>query len=109
MKSILPFFASLQWLTHSGYNENNSNHHSAGRLNSWSDVKVVKTTSGRIKGHIATLPGAHNVSEYLGIRFGEDTGGENRFMKPEPYYGTGLIDASKFVRLDKTLLPLIHC
>jgi hypothetical protein len=71
--------------------------HDANAKAAWNIGQVVDTSSGPVKGHAATLPGAQNVSEYLGIRFGQDTGGENRFLKPEPYSGDSLIEASKFV------------
>jgi hypothetical protein len=62
----------------------------------WNVGQEVKTTSGSIKGHASkTYP---EVSEYLGVRFGQTTGGENRFMPPKRYEGTGKIDASSFVR-----------
>jgi cholinesterase len=61
----------------------------------WDVGQEVKTTSGLIKGHASkTYP---EVSEYLGVRFGQTTGGENRFMPPKRYDGTGKIDASSFV------------
>jgi carboxylesterase type B len=47
------------------------------------------------------------VTEYLGIRFGETTGGGNRFMPPKRYTGGGTVQASKFVsifKMNETLL-----
>jgi carboxylesterase type B len=55
----------------------------------------VKTTSGLVKGHAAkSYP---EVSEYLGIRFGESTEGGNRFLPPKPYISSANIDASAAV------------
>jgi hypothetical protein len=96
MKSLFSLLVTLSWT---------SFHANANSV--WSIGKIVSTTSGRIKGHPATLPGTQEVSEYLGVRFGQDTGGENRFMKPEPYSGESLIEASNFVSFED-LCP-IYC
>jgi hypothetical protein len=61
----------------------------------WTVGQEVKTTSGTAKGHAASSQ--KDVSEYLGIRFGETTDKENRFLPPKKYTGTGPIDATKFV------------
>ena len=57
--------------------------------------REVKTTSGLVKGHAAKS--YQQVSEYLGIRFGESTEGRNRFMPPKPYTSSKKIDASTAV------------
>lgn len=43
------------------------------------DIAVAKTQYGTVKGYIY-----HNVTTFLGIPYGDDTGGENRFMPPKP-------------------------
>ncbi|MBQ9660768.1 MAG: carboxylesterase/lipase family protein [Bacteroidales bacterium] len=43
------------------------------------DIAVVRTTYGTVKGFIY-----QNVNTFLGIPYGDDTGGENRFMPPKP-------------------------
>jgi cholinesterase len=54
----------------------------------------IATTSGKVTGQISALnPG---VIEYLGIRFGETTAGNNRFMPPKRYSGSSPIQTTKF-------------
>jgi hypothetical protein len=55
----------------------------------------VKTSSGLVRGHASKA--YPEVSEYLGIRFGISTAGENRFMPPKPYISTDKVDASDYV------------
>jgi cholinesterase len=55
---------------------------------------VVNTTSGLVTGKPSKFH--PEVAEYLGIRFGETTAGENRFMPPKRYYGKGPVDATQF-------------
>ena len=43
------------------------------------DIAVVRTTYGTVKGFIY-----QNVNTFLGIPYGDDTSGENRFMPPKP-------------------------
>lgn len=43
------------------------------------NIAVVKTQYGTVKGFIY-----QNVNTFLGIPYGDDTGGENRFMPPKP-------------------------
>ena len=43
------------------------------------DIAVVQTTYGTVKGFIY-----QNVNTFLGIPYGDDTSGENRFMPPKP-------------------------
>jgi len=49
------------------------------------DIAVADTTYGKVKGYIL-----RDIYHFLGIPYGADTSGENRFMppqKPEPYSG----------------------
>lgn len=55
----------------------------------------VKTTSGTIKGHASEWQ--PEVSEYLGVPFARPPTGELRFTPPQPFTGTGVINAYKFV------------
>ncbi|KAF2404350.1 alpha/beta-hydrolase [Trichodelitschia bisporula] len=57
----------------------------------WAADTPIKTTSGPVIGHVAG-----NVTEYLGIPFGESTAGANRFMAPKPYKSDKTITAAKF-------------
>ena len=43
------------------------------------DIAAVQTTYGTVKGFIY-----QNVNTFLGIPYGDDTSGENRFMPPKP-------------------------
>jgi Carboxylesterase family len=61
----------------------------------WTIGQAVNTTSGLVTGKASKYH--PEVSEYLGIRFGESTEGKNRFMPPKRYYGKGSIAATKFV------------
>lgn len=61
---------------------------------SWTVGQAVNTTSGVVSGRAA--PGYPDVSQYLGIPFGESTAGYARFLPPKPYYGTCDIDGSTF-------------
>ncbi|CAN7988008.1 unnamed protein product, partial [Ixodes hexagonus] len=45
---------------------------------------LVATRSGLLKGHLVTVPADILVREFLGIPFGRNTGGRNRFRKPKP-------------------------
>jgi hypothetical protein len=63
--------------------------------NSWIIGQEVSTTSGPVVGHASRSK--REVSEYLGIRFAESTGGSNRFMRPKRYSGTSKIVASRYV------------
>ncbi|KAF1807813.1 alpha/beta-hydrolase [Eremomyces bilateralis CBS 781.70] len=60
----------------------------------WVVGQAVGTTSGLAKGRKS--PTYPEVSEYLGIRFGQDTSAQNRFMPPKPYSGTGTMNATSF-------------
>jgi cholinesterase len=63
----------------------------------WTVGQAVNTTSGLVTGKGSKYH--PQVSEYLGIRFGESTQGKNRFMQPKRYYGKGPMAATKFVGL----------
>ena len=56
----------------------------------------VNTTSGRVVGkHATNLAG---VSEYLGIPYAMPPVGALRWAAPEPFVGTGKVNATTFVR-----------
>jgi cholinesterase len=63
----------------------------------WIVGQAVNTTSGVVTGRASKYH--PEVSEYLGVRFGETTGATNRFMPPKRYYGKSQITATKFVSL----------
>jgi hypothetical protein len=66
-----------------------------GSLAQWTVGQEVKTSSGAAAGHASkTYP---QVSEYLGIRFGQSTEGVNRFMPPKRYNSSEKIDAANYV------------
>jgi hypothetical protein len=76
------------------------NHHPG----SWQIGGPVKTTSGVVQGHAASL--APKVSEYLGIPYGKPTTGDLRFAAPVMYVGDGTISGANYVSyapLDRTL------
>jgi len=56
----------------------------------------VKTSSGTVVGQQAA--GSSGVSEYLGIPFAQPPIGNLRFAAPQPFTGTGTINATAFVR-----------
>ena len=58
--------------------------------------KPVKTSSGTVVGHAATI--RNQVSEYLGIPFAKPPLGKLRFAAPQRFKGNGTINASKYVR-----------
>jgi cholinesterase len=61
---------------------------------SWRVGEEVVTTSGRYRGHESSIrPG---VSEYLGIRYGQETSGVRRFAKPVPFKSNETLAADKF-------------
>jgi carboxylesterase type B len=66
-------------------------------LGQWSVGQEVHTSSGAVAGHKSSK--YPDVSEYLGIRYGESTAGKNRFMAPKPYIGKDKIVASQFVSI----------
>jgi hypothetical protein len=62
--------------------------------NSWVVGEEVGTTSGKYKGHESSVrPG---VSEYLGIRYGQETSGARRFANPVPFKSDERLAADKF-------------
>jgi hypothetical protein len=61
---------------------------------SWSIGQEVNTTSGRYVGHDSKLrPG---VSEYLGIKYGQETSGARRFAKPVALVSSDKFTADKY-------------
>ncbi|KAF1991210.1 alpha/beta-hydrolase [Aulographum hederae CBS 113979] len=56
--------------------------------------QAVGTTSGTVVGHAAT--NRNQVSEYLGIPFARPPVGELRFAEPEPFLGSGTINAERY-------------
>jgi cholinesterase len=64
----------------------------------WIVGQQVQTTSGIVSGFSSSY--ATEVSEYRGIRFGETTAGQNRFMAPKRFNSNKTVDAKSFVRLD---------
>ncbi|CAN8104550.1 unnamed protein product [Discula destructiva] len=54
----------------------------------------VLTTSGTVQGHAA--PDYPEVSEYLGIPFGQNTAGSARWLPPTRFNGTGIINGTNF-------------
>jgi hypothetical protein len=67
----------------------------------WTVGQKVSTTSGEIQGHASSR--VPEVSEYLGIRFGENTAGKNRFMPPKPYKSNVPFEAIEWVRMHWTV------
>jgi carboxylesterase type B len=61
----------------------------------WNIGQEVPTSSGIIKGHASSWQG--EVSEYLGVPFAQPPVGPLSFSAPQPYKGSGVFDASKFV------------
>jgi cholinesterase len=61
----------------------------------WDIGQDVQTASGVIKGHASPWQG--EVSEYLGVPFAQPPVGPLSFSAPQPYKGSGVVDASKFV------------
>lgn len=87
MKHFLSFPLAFAALLGIGVSEGSSCPRSQGR--------VVKTSSGPVKGHASeTNPG---VSEYLGIRYGKAPVGDLRFAAPAKYTSDQLYDASNWV------------
>lgn len=63
-------------------------------VSAWTIGQEVQTTSGLYTGHAAKSNA--QVSEYLGIKFGADTGGSARFLKPTAFRSTAKLAADKF-------------
>lgn len=62
----------------------------------WTVGQVVKTTSGYVKGHAASI--SPTVSEYLGIRYAQPATGELRFAAPVAYKSSTSFSADAYVR-----------
>ena len=60
----------------------------------WTIGQDVNTTSGIVSGNASYY--YPEVSEYLGIPFGESTAGSQRWLPPTRYYGTGHINGTSF-------------
>ena len=60
----------------------------------WTIGQDVNTTSGIVSGNASYY--YPEVSEYLGIPFGETTAGSQRWLPPTRYYGTGHINGTSF-------------
>ncbi|KAH8703544.1 putative carboxylesterase [Talaromyces proteolyticus] len=57
-------------------------------------LQTVKTTSGQLQGRLAS--GTTGVVEYLGIPYAQPPVGRLRWAPPEPFSGSGVIDATEF-------------
>lgn len=57
--------------------------------------QTLSTTSGQVRGHAAS--NATSVSEYLGIPYGQTTGGKNRFAPPLRFSGNVTLNGTRFV------------
>jgi hypothetical protein len=67
------------------------------RAANWTVGQTVKTSSGPVSGHPATNDS--DVSEYLGIPFGQAPVGDLRFAAPIAFNGTAPLNGSSFVSL----------
>ena len=67
------------------------------RAANWTVGQTVKTSSGPVNGHPATNDS--DVSEYLGIPFGQAPIGDLRFAAPVAFSGTAPLNGSSFVSL----------
>jgi cholinesterase len=67
------------------------------RQSNWTVGQTVKTSSGPVSGHAATNDS--QVSEYLGIPFGQAPIGDLRFAAPVAFNGTAALNGSTFVSL----------
>jgi cholinesterase len=63
-------------------------------VQAWTVGQEVNTTSGFYTGHASKSRPL--VSEYLGIRFGEETSGDRRFAKPIKHISNDKFAANKF-------------
>jgi hypothetical protein len=68
----------------------------SGISSDWNVGQVVKTTSGYVKGHAASI--SPTVSEYLGIRYGQPATGQLRFAAPVAYRSSANFAADAYVR-----------
>lgn len=60
-------------------------------------ARGIPTTSGLVFGHAAT--NRTGVTEYLGIPYAAPTDGAQRWMPPQPYHSSNVLNASTWVRL----------
>lgn len=67
------------------------------RAANWTVGQTVQTSSGPVSGHPATNDS--DVSEYLGIPFGQAPVGNLRFAAPVAFNGTAALNGSSFVSL----------
>jgi cholinesterase len=67
------------------------------RQANWTVGQTVKTSSGPVSGHPAKNDS--QVSEYLGIPFGQAPIGNLRFAAPVAFNGTAPLNGSSFVGL----------
>jgi hypothetical protein len=65
------------------------------RAANWTVGQTVQTSSGPVSGHAATNDS--EVSEYLGIQYGQAPIGDLRFEAPIAFNGTAPINGSSFV------------
>lgn len=57
---------------------------------------IVATTSGRVQGYLDTNTTSTQLHKWYGVRFAQDTSGNNRWKPPQPYFGTGIFNATAF-------------
>ena len=65
------------------------------RQSNWTVGQTVQTNSGPVSGHPATNDS--QVSEYLGIPFGQPPTGDLRFAAPVNFTSTAPLNGTKFV------------
>lgn len=70
------------------------------RQSNWTVGQAVDTSSGRVSGHAAK--NASQVSEYLGIPYGQAPVGDLRFAAPKKFEGNAPLNGSSFVSLQPT-------
>jgi cholinesterase len=71
----------------------------------WTIGQEVATNSGSYKGHASSLK--PEVSEYLGITYGQETSGARRFAKPVPFRSAEKFAADKFGMVCPSILTNI--
>lgn len=67
------------------------------RQSNWTVGQTVETSSGRVSGQPAKNASASEVSEYLGIPYGQAPIGDLRFAAPVRFEGGGALNGSIFV------------
>lgn len=61
------------------------------------DSLLVQTTSGKVQGYLDTTTTSVPLHKWYGVRFAQDTSGENRWRPPKAYFdGTSVFNASSF-------------